>query len=74
MVALSTDSIIGHLLMEIAKPQKEGKFHELSASDLQIRMAYMGVLVHDSIVNIWKTTNEKIKDRLEELKAKKEVP
>lgn len=29
--------------------------------------------MHDSMVNIWKSTNEEIEDRLEELRAEKEV-
>lgn len=33
----------------------------------------LGVLVHDSMVNIWKTTNEWIEDRLEVLQVDKEA-
>ena len=39
--------------------------------DFHIRMVDLGIHVHDSMVNIWKSTNEKIEDMLEELRAKK---
>ena len=57
------------MLIEIAKPQKEGRFHELSKDDFQIRTLDLGILVHESMVNMWKSTNEKIEDKLEELRA-----
>lgn len=61
------------MLMEIAEPQKEGKFHELTANDFQIKTVDIGILVHDSMINIWKSTNEKIEDRLEKLRVEKQV-
>ena len=73
IVTLTTDSSTGHMMMEIAEPQKECKFHELTVDDFQIRTIDHGILVHDSMVNIWKSTNEKIEDRLEKLRAEKEV-
>lgn len=36
-------------------------------------MVDLGIPVHDSMVNIWKSTNEKIEDKLEEIRAEKEV-
>lgn len=33
----------------------------------------LGVPIHDSMVNIWKSTNECIEDRLEELRVEKEI-
>ena len=32
-----------------------------------------GIPVHDSMVNMWKSTNEKIEDKLEELRVEKEI-
>ncbi len=51
----------------------EGKFHELTLYNFQIRTVDIGIPMHDFMVNIWKSTNEKIKDRLEELRVEKEV-
>ena len=68
---MATDPSTGHMLMEISKPQKEGKFH--ATNDFQIKMVDFGILVHDSMVNIWKSTNKKIEDMLEELRAEKEM-
>ena len=48
LAALATDSSIG----QIAEPQKEGKFCELTTNDLQIRTVDIGSSVHDSMVNI----------------------
>lgn len=73
IAALATDPSIGHMLMEIVEPQKEGKFHELTINEFQIRMVDIGIHIHDSMENIWKSTNEKIKDRLEELRVEIEV-
>ena len=61
------------MLVEIAKPQKEGKFYELSNDEFQIRIVDLSILVHDSMVNIWKSTNEKIEDKMEEIRAEKEI-
>jgi hypothetical protein len=59
--------------VEIVKCKNELIFHELAPNDLNIRMIDMGIPGHDSMVNIWKLTNIKIEDRLEELRSKKEV-
>ena len=61
------------MLEEIVEPQKEGKFHELNTTNFLIEIVEIGILVHDSMINIQKSTNEKIEDRLEELRVEKEV-
>ena len=61
------------MLVEIAEPQNLGKLHELSKEDFWIRTIDLGNPVHDSIVKMWKSTNEKIKDKLEELRVEKEI-
>ena len=33
----------------------------------------LGIPIHESMVNIWKSTNKKIEDKLEELRGEKEV-
>ena len=73
IIALAKDSIVGHMLVEIAEPQNLGKLHELSKEDFWIRTIDLGNPVHDSIVKMWKSTNEKIKDKLEELRVEKEI-
>lgn len=72
IATLATDPSTSHMLVEITEPQKEGKFHELSSYEFQIRIVDLGIHVHDSMVNMWKSTNEKIEDRLEDLRAEKE--
>lgn len=69
IAALTIDPSTGHVLMETEEPQKEGKFHELTINEFQIRKVDIGIHVHDSMVNIWKYNNEKIEGRLEELRA-----
>lgn len=61
------------MLIEIAKPQNEGRFHELSKDNFQIKTLDLGILVHNSMVNMWNSTSEKIEDNLEELRAEKEI-
>lgn len=73
IATLATDPSISHMLMQITEPQKEGEFDELTANDFQIRTIDIGVLEHDFILNIWKSTNERIEGKLEELRAEKEV-
>lgn len=70
---LATDSITCHMLVEISKPQKEGRFHEIFKDDFLIRMVDLGIPIHNSMVNMWKFTNEKIIYKLEELREEKEV-
>ena len=36
-------------------------------------MVDLGVPVHDSMVNMWKSTNKKIENKLEELRVEKDV-
>ena len=36
-------------------------------------MMDLGIPIHNSMVKIWKYTNEKIEDKLEDLRAEKEV-
>lgn len=36
-------------------------------------MVDIGIPIHDSIVKIWDSTNEKIEDKMEELREEKEV-
>ena len=33
----------------------------------------LGIPIHDSMVNMWKSTNDKIEYKLEELREKKEI-
>ena len=58
------------MLIEITEPQKDERFHELSKDDFQIRTLDFVSPIHDSMVIIWKSTNEKIEDKLEELKSR----
>ena len=44
--ALATDPSTILMLMETKEPQKEGKFHELTINDFQIRMVDIGIPVH----------------------------
>ena len=59
IVALTTDPSTGQMLMEIVEPQKEEKFLELIANEFQIRMDDINILMHDSMVNIWKYTKKR---------------
>ncbi len=68
---MAKDSSTDHILVEIAKPQKEGRFHELTPNDFHIIMVDMGILVDASMVNIWISTNLKIKERLEKLRLER---
>lgn len=61
------------MLVEIVKPQKEGRFHEPSKDYFQNETLDLGILVHEFMVNMWKSTNEKIEEKLEELREKKEI-
>ena len=36
-------------------------------------MLDLGILVHDSMVNMWKSTSEKIENKLEELRVDKDI-
>lgn len=67
------DSTTGHMLVEIVELQKEGRFHELSKEDFQLKTLDLSILAHGSMVNMWKSTNEKIEGKLEELRAEKEI-
>lgn len=73
MAALAIDPTFGHLLLEITQPQKEGNIDELAPSDFHIRIVDMGILVHDSMVSIQRSTNARIEDKLEELRKEKEA-
>lgn len=52
IATLATNPSTGYMLMEIEKPQKEDKFHELTANDFHITMVDIGIHVHDSMDNI----------------------
>ena len=39
----------------------------------KIRTMDLGIPVHDSMVNMWKSSNEKIEDKLKEVRPKKEI-
>lgn len=71
--ALAIDSTTSDMLVEIVEPQKEGIFHDLSKDYFQIKMVNLGIRVHNSMVNMWKSINVKIKDKMEELRAEKEI-
>lgn len=73
IATMTTNSSTSHMLVEIVEPHKEGKFHELAPTDFHIRTIDMGVLVHDSMVNIWKSINVRIEEKLEELRTEKEA-
>ena len=60
------------MLVEIVEPQKGG-FHEILKDDLQIKPLDLGILVHDSMVNMWKSNNEKIEEKFKELRVEKEI-
>lgn len=67
LASLATEVNIGNMVMQIAEPQKEGRPKELAPSDFQIKTHDMGPPMHDTMLNVWKYSNVKIEDRLEEL-------
>lgn len=57
--------------MEMDKPKKEDNIQDLSPSDFQMKTIERGPRMHNTIVNVWKSTIIRINDRLEELKIEK---
>ena len=61
------------MLVEIVKPQKEGRFHEPSKDYFHNETLDLGILVPESMVKMWKSTSDKIEDKLEELREDTEI-
>ena len=68
---LGQDPEIGHLTMEIAKPNKEGRIEDMTIDDFTMHLVDLGEAIHDTKVGLWKSTNEVIEGQLESLKLSK---
>ena len=58
-------------MMEIAKPNKEGRIEDMTTDDFTLHSVDLGEARHDTKVGLWKSTNEVIEGRLESLKSSK---
>ena len=68
---LGHDPETGHLTMEIAKPNKEGRIEDMSTDDFTLHSVDLGEDRHDTNIGLWKSTNEVIEGQLESLKLSK---
>ena len=69
MSILGHDPRIGHLTMEIAKPNKEERIEDMTTDDFTLHSIDLGEARHDTKVGMWKSTNEVIEGQLESLKS-----
>ena len=68
---LRQDPEIGHLTMEIAKPNKAGRIEDMTPKDFTLHSIDLGEARHDTKVGLWKSGNEVIEEQLENLKLSK---
>ena len=68
---LGHDPTTGHLTMEVAKPNKEGRIEDMTPEDFTLHSIDLGEARHDTKVGLWKSTNEVIENQLESLKTTK---
>lgn len=59
--------------MKIVEPLREGKIQDMVPTYFHMKIIDIGQLMHNTMVNIWRTTNTKINDTLEEFKLVKET-
>ena len=71
MSILGQDPKIGHLTMEIAKPNKGGRIKDMTANDFTLHLVDLGEARHDTKVGLWRSSNEVIEGQLESLKLSK---
>ena len=68
---LGQDPKIGHLTMEIAKPNKEGRIEDMTTDDFAMHLVDLREARHDTKVGLWKSTNEVTEGQLETLTLSK---
>ena len=68
---LGKDPEIGHLTMEIAKPNKAGRIEDMTPEDFTLHSIDLGEARHDTKVGLWRSSNEVIEEQLESLKLSK---
>ena len=57
---LGQDLEIGHLTMEIAKPNKGGRIEDMKTDDFTLHWVDLGEARHDTKVALWMSSNELI--------------
>ena len=68
---LGQDLEIGHLTMEVVKPNKVGRIEDMMLEDFTLHSIDLGEARHDTKVGLWKLGNEVIEEKLENLKLSK---
>ena len=68
---LGQDPKIGHLTMEIAKPNKGGRIEDMIPDDFTLHSINLGEAKHDTKVGLWRSSNEVIEGQLQSLKLSK---
>lgn len=68
---LGHDRATGHLNMEVANPNKEGRMEDMMIDDFTLHSIDLGEARHDTKVGLWKSTNEVIEEQLKSLKSSK---
>lgn len=68
---LGKDPEIGHLTMEIVKPNKVRQIEDMTPKDFTLHSIDLGKARHDTKVGLWRSSNEVIEGQLESLKLSK---
>ena len=68
---LGQDPKIGHLIMDVVKPNKLGRIEDMSPDDFTLHSIDLGEARHDTKVGLWRSSNEVIEEQLESLKLSK---
>ena len=68
---LGQDPEIGHLTMEVAKPNKVGRIEDMMLEDFTLHLIDLREARHDTKVGLWKSGNEVIEEQMENLRLSK---
>ena len=71
LLILGHDPTTRHLMIEIAKHNKEGRIKDMTTNDFTLHSIDLREPRHDTNVDLWNLTNEVIEGQLESLKSSK---
>ena len=61
---LGQDTEIGHLTMEVAKPNRVGRIEDMTLVDFTLHSIDLREARHDTKVGLWRSSNEVIEEKL----------
>ena len=68
---LGQDIEIGHLTMEVLKPKKVGRIEDMTPVEFTLHSIDLREARHDTKVGLWRSSNEVIEEKVENLKVSK---